>query len=213
MLKRWESTFAELQRRAIRVCIALELPHDLQRDWSDNVPPAIAAKQKELSALVAWLENFGIHVELREKIHAKLLLIDEELLWEGSLNFLSHFDASEHLRRTVSRADVQEVIQRHLLRSCQKCCMVEADWNSTLRLAVRQRRRSCILSQRELSKILGCKQSQLSRLETGQTPLLHPIFEKLLRLIGLRIVLVPEYLHSRVQQILEYLSAEPDETR
>lgn len=49
------------------------------------------------------LQQQGIIIRTRPKNHEKLLLIDDDLAWQGSLNLLSHKDTSEHMQRVVGK--------------------------------------------------------------------------------------------------------------
>jgi hypothetical protein len=45
------------------------------------------------------------------KHHRKLAIIDDEILWEGSLNILSQNDSCEIMRRTVSQQVASEMVR------------------------------------------------------------------------------------------------------
>lgn len=51
-------------------------------------------QQDEISSLIAKLRSANIMVETKSKIHQKYAIIDQEIVWYGSINFLS-FGASE----------------------------------------------------------------------------------------------------------------------
>jgi len=54
------------------------------------------------------LEEWGVIVVHKQRMHEKLIFIDDTILWEGSLNPLSHSDTAEHMERRVSKKVVQE---------------------------------------------------------------------------------------------------------
>lgn len=56
------------------------------------------------SEILAELREFGVLVDHRSKFHEKIAIIDEEILWHGSLNILSHRDTSESMLRMRSAA-------------------------------------------------------------------------------------------------------------
>lgn len=59
------------------------------------------AIQSELG--IQWFENMGIQVLLENGgHHRKLAIIDCKILWEGSLNILSHNNTREIMRRINS---------------------------------------------------------------------------------------------------------------
>ncbi len=50
------------------------------------------------------LENVGVTVtQCNDMRHRKLAVVDNQILWEGSLNMLSHSNSREIMRRTDSR--------------------------------------------------------------------------------------------------------------
>ena len=53
-------------------------------------------------------------IELIEKhSNARLAVIDRQILWEGSINFLLPPDGEEHLRRSVSKLQCSEILDIH----------------------------------------------------------------------------------------------------
>jgi hypothetical protein len=56
----------------------------------------------------------GITVIFGEHIHNKVAIIDNQIVWEGSLNILSHIRSEDSMRRLVGRAFCDE--QRELLK-------------------------------------------------------------------------------------------------
>jgi AAA domain-containing protein/uncharacterized protein DUF5710/phospholipase D-like protein len=53
---------------------------------------------------VTRLRNAGCQVELRERMHEKVLILDDEVLWHGSLNLLSHTGSRELMMRLTDNA-------------------------------------------------------------------------------------------------------------
>ena len=51
---------------------------------------------------VRRLQELDVRVMYTVKHHRKLAIIDDEILWEGSLNILSQNDSCEIMRRSVS---------------------------------------------------------------------------------------------------------------
>ncbi len=60
--------------------------------------------------IVSQLNKLGVVFHTREGMHEKLAIIDEEILWHGSLNILSHNDTRESMLRLESRDLVAEVV-------------------------------------------------------------------------------------------------------
>lgn len=56
------------------------------------------------------LRTAGVKVKcFKDLRHRKIAMIDNEILWEGSLNMLSHSNSKELMRRTVSEQQCRQV--------------------------------------------------------------------------------------------------------
>ena len=55
------------------------------------------------------IQSIGIKVLYTVKHHRKIAIIDDEILWEGSLNILSQSDSCELMRRSVSSSLVRQM--------------------------------------------------------------------------------------------------------
>jgi len=85
----------------------------------------------EARQIIQLFEDKNIKVVQREKMHQKIAIIDGHILWEGSLNILSHRDAGEHMRRIEGKSAVDEVVSLFELddpsgigdgvRKCKRC--------------------------------------------------------------------------------------------
>lgn len=65
--------------------------------------------QPQIECALKRFENMGVSVLYPGKyIHQKVAIIDREILWDGSLNILSHRASNEMMRRTV---DVDSALQ------------------------------------------------------------------------------------------------------
>lgn len=58
----------------------------------------------EVAELIEGLRNLGVVVDLRTRMHEKIAIIDNHVLWHGSLNILSHRDTHESMLRIESPA-------------------------------------------------------------------------------------------------------------
>ena len=68
---------------------------------------------------VRVMQDIGIEVLMTSGHHRKLAIIDEEILWEGSLNILSQNDSCELMRRIKSDVAVKEML---LFTGIKKWC-------------------------------------------------------------------------------------------
>ena len=55
------------------------------------------------------MQSIGITVLYTVKHHRKIAIIDDDILWEGSLNILSQSDSCELMRRSVSSSIVRQM--------------------------------------------------------------------------------------------------------
>lgn len=72
-------------------------------------------RPKNKEALDMLCESNVSVVQSEKSLHQKLAIIDQRIVWEGSLNILSHVGSMEHMRRFNSHtvvAEVQNAIKR-----------------------------------------------------------------------------------------------------
>lgn len=58
--------------------------------------------QKTARKLIDYLRRQGLAVRIRKNMHEKVILIDDKLVWQGSLNLLSHTATTEQMQRIAS---------------------------------------------------------------------------------------------------------------
>jgi ssDNA-binding Zn-finger/Zn-ribbon topoisomerase 1 len=78
--------------------------------------------REELSHLVGIIRRAGVVVDLRSETHEKIVVVDERIVWNGSLNMLSQVkDATrEHMTRTddeIYASEILSLLSRHDLRA------------------------------------------------------------------------------------------------
>lgn len=84
---------AKLRHKGIRIVVNTRNPEEHNEEYAIQAEDAVASMQ-----------DIGIKVLYTVKHHRKLAVIDEEVLWEGSLNILSQGDNCEVMRRTLSNS-------------------------------------------------------------------------------------------------------------
>ena len=57
---------------------------------------------QSVATLITALRSMGVAVDIREDMHEKVAVIDDAIVWHGSLNILSHRDTSESMLRIPS---------------------------------------------------------------------------------------------------------------
>ncbi|WP_190864921.1 AAA domain-containing protein [Actinomadura sp. RB99] len=95
------------------------------RYWLRRLEPRIAAgvrvtvhtRQHEPGTkdadLVATLRSAGCQVEARERMHEKVLILDDTVLWHGSLNLLAHGGSTDLMMRITDSTSCERV--RHIV--------------------------------------------------------------------------------------------------
>ena len=68
-------------------------------------------KIEDTKALVQVLENCGIKVRLQDYMHEHFAIIDDEIVWYGSMNLLSRAKIDDNLMRVKSKDAAQELLE------------------------------------------------------------------------------------------------------
>lgn len=90
--------FEELLARNVVVRV-ITLPSGVQKEHMADQSALVMKK----------LLDLGIELITVPKIHQKIILVDEKVCWDGSMNWLSHKDTAEHMRRNDNLSEVAEV--------------------------------------------------------------------------------------------------------
>ena len=69
-------------------------------------------KIEDTKRLVEKLKNCGVRIKLQEHMHEHFAIIDEEIVWYGSMNFLSRAKVDDNLMRVKSKDVAQELLER-----------------------------------------------------------------------------------------------------
>ena len=93
-------TLIKLRQRGIQILINTRNPREHDMEYAAQAENAVAA-----------LQELGITVLFTVKHHRKIVVIDEEVFYEGSLNVLSFYDSCEIMRRTVSVSEAKILIK------------------------------------------------------------------------------------------------------
>jgi phosphatidylserine/phosphatidylglycerophosphate/cardiolipin synthase-like enzyme len=93
-------TFEKLCRRGVTILINTRNPekHD-------------SAYQRQAADAIETFQSLGIVVLYTTHHHRKLAIIDNEIVWEGSLNILSFNDSCEIMRRIASPEDAKATMK------------------------------------------------------------------------------------------------------
>jgi DNA-binding XRE family transcriptional regulator len=209
-LDRWMPELMAALKRGVQVYVILAQPEDWDKREDPLLDARVRTRLDTQTALINWLKSAGVQVILRKGIHAKFVIIDEDILWEGSLNFLSHYGTREHVRCSVTREEVAEVKRRHDMNDLPGG--KEPNTEKLLGSAIINRRQERGLSQTELAHQIGMPRATLSRIESGKLAPLQPAFKKVMDAVDLRVIVVPDYLRARVEAFVEQLCQEQKTT-
>lgn len=92
--------FARLRKRGVNIVINTRNPAEHDGDYYFQALDAVTAMQ-----------DLGITVLYTVGHHRKLVIIDGEMFYEGSLNILSYSDSCEIMRRVVSSTETEILIK------------------------------------------------------------------------------------------------------
>jgi DNA-binding XRE family transcriptional regulator len=198
-------------RRGVVICAFVQQPSNWNVE-SKLLNPESTYEISEVRLLIEMLQSIGVHINLRKKIHAKLALIDEAILWEGSLNILSHSNTQEHMRRSAEKSEIAAVIDKHRLYDCNSC--VEnglslgvqdgQSWSwSRFGEVVQNHRLQLGLTQRELARRCGISNGRISQIEGGRDNFTASTFMKLVEHLELEPVLIPKLFVPSVANLLQ----------
>lgn len=155
----------ECVTRGVRICVFTQAIDN--RYYKDE---EYKQRCNDLEVVSQRLLSIGVHVNTIPRIHEKLVLVDEKVLWEGSLNPLSHRDTSERMTRWECRHKVIDAAFQHNLHKCSTCRLSSAseDIQNVVGGIICKRRKQLNLTQSELSKISRISQSDISKIEKGE---------------------------------------------
>lgn len=89
----------KLRNKGITVIVNTRNPVEHSDDYYDQAVKSIQQ-----------LQEIGVKVLYTVKLHRKIAILDDAILWEGSLNILSQNDSCEIMRRTNSRELVKQMV-------------------------------------------------------------------------------------------------------
>jgi phosphatidylserine/phosphatidylglycerophosphate/cardiolipin synthase-like enzyme len=88
--------FEKLRRRSVEIIINTRNPEEHD-----------GAYQKQAADAIEAFQSLGVVVLYTVGHHRKLAIIDNEVIWEGSLNILSFSDSCEIMRRIASSEEAR----------------------------------------------------------------------------------------------------------
>lgn len=208
------NTLRQVVNRGVTLCTFVQEPDGWRRSVTMSEPKTYYRLRKT-TYLMHALESMGVHVTLKQDAHEKLAVIDDSILWEGSLNILSHRKTSERMRRWTNRTQVREAVRLHHLDECAICLENHSRYGlGSVKLAppavgapllvqrLTERRAMLKLSQAEIADKCGTTQSVISRIEVGKSSIKLVTFLELAAAVELEPILVPRLLVPSVTRLL-----------
>lgn len=117
---RYIAAFQALHAKTVPVMVYLkpkmEQPDSLQRRYDE---------------VCRHLEALGVQILLRPGMHEKIAVIDQRILWHGSLNILSHYNTRESMLRIESAEVAQEILSDLNLSGSQPAIGPSEEENTT----------------------------------------------------------------------------------
>jgi len=187
----------ELTARGVLVCAIIQLPNK----WKQRTIATLSEKQrkdfKELEELLNMLESFGVHYVLRRDVHQKIAIIDDTIVWEGSLNILSNNRTKEQMLRQCSRTAAKWMQRNHDLHPCKACLRKPApgptpdipDSRKSVGMMIARGRAAAKMTQAQLASEVGMRQSDVSEIEHGKRHLSLAELTKLTAVLPMKVSL------------------------
>lgn len=172
-VRRIRSLYSSLKKcvsRGVRVCVFSQKPFK---------------RSEVFDAAADLLKSLGIHLNLIPNIHEKLVIVDEHIFWDGSLNVLSQNISKERMTRWESMEMVHDAAFRHNLMTCASCVV------TPIGMLVRHRRNMMGITQKELASKTGLTQSIISQFESSKRDIQLSTLKRICRVTFLELRCLP----------------------
>ncbi|MGH7194834.1 MAG: helix-turn-helix domain-containing protein [Candidatus Saccharimonadales bacterium] len=191
-------------QRGVRVCVFIEQPRGWDMRTDVSTAPEAQARFGTLEVAIKALQNYGVHCNLREGIHEKMVVVDEQIFWEGTLNVLSHYHTSERMNRWCSRIETRKAIAKHHLDECNSCSRIglvsEREQLRLLGARILQRRLSLGLTQAQVATLAQVNQPMISKLELGKVDCKVCTLMRICRALDMAVMQLPLFLAESIEQ-------------
>lgn len=220
---RFEHPIADCVADGGVVDVFLQTPKNWDSRDSEALKPNVQAEFVLFQACMDLLTKSGAHVNLRYNIHEKAVVINDNILYTGSLNALSFTGETREVMFRFDKPWIVELIVKLLgLNDCDECSshfgystLLNNPDNTILfpdggtkssaytRLIgnmMHRRRKELGIQIQELAQITGLSRETVANAETGVN-VLRETAEKMCEALGMPMHAVPAYL---VPLILQY---------
>jgi transcriptional regulator with XRE-family HTH domain len=220
---RFSDEIAECTADGGVVDVFLQTPPNWESRDSEALKPFVAAEFATFQNCVDALKKEGAHVTLRHAIHEKAVIINDNVLYLGSLNALSYTGETTEIMLRFDKPWIVELIVTLLnLRGCDECCShfghevlltkpgattltpdgdgMSSEYTRFIGAMIRRRRRELGLQIKDLAKFTGLSSDAISHAEAGGN-MLRSTAERLCKALGMPMHPIPDHL---VPLILQY---------
>lgn len=200
------SHIRDLSNRGVAICVFVQRPMNYGLATSKEESPEVCYFKENC----AKLRQLNVHVNVVNKIHAKVATIDRKYSWEGSLNFLSHANTKEHMRRSEAPEEVDAIVKLHGLQNCEDCeknrLMVSLgssndDRLKQLGLIISNYRKNLRLSKRKLAFATGNSRQRIGEIEQGENIKVETLLS-IADQLTLEALLVPKHFVPAIAKLI-----------
>lgn len=187
-------------RRGVRICVFAQEP----LGWQDHKKVS-NPEMKPIEGAIELLQSLQIHTTLRKRIHQKVIVVDDLILWDGSLNLLSHTNTKERMTRWQDAELVSSTIRTYKLNRCDHCRGLPESWtskdgrmSSAQRIdffcgCIKQRRLEAKLTQKALAERAGVAQQLISDIERGNRNAEMNTLFRICDALDMQLIAAPRY--------------------
>lgn len=213
-LEKLAMLFSTKLQAGVQICLFVQEPQDWTRRKGKFLDAVTVARLKQFETAVEMLQQLGAHVNIRKKIHAKVAVIDELILWDGSLNILSFGGhTEERMTRWSDREKATAAVELHRLSDCIQCTRPAGSDQQNLSeelditaasigVLVKRRRKQLGLSQSELARRIAITRSALYSIEAGRSNPNTALFIKISQALGKTVCWLPAHMLPSIARVI-----------
>jgi transcriptional regulator with XRE-family HTH domain len=208
-VRKLEGPIRRALSRGVRICLFAQQPEISEEQKPD-------AETRWFSDGLQLLRSWKVHVTLKSKVHEKLAIFDDRVLWEGTLNYLSYRDTRERINRwTDSYEKLIQAIFLHELYACAECSVLRLHFAGSVEEKLAQIggelatvRKQLGFSQRDLAQILELNPRTIQQMEAGSRAVRIDNLLKVADFLRLHVMPVPWFLAPNTDRIIRRLDRE-----
>ena len=213
-MDRYIDIFKALIIRGRRVCVFTQEPKAWRKRDDSNLADHLQKECRDFTENVKALRAAGVHVTIRHKVHIKANIVDEMILWFGTMNSLSHTRNEESMNCFYSRSHVARMIARYRLDTCEECAASPeyalfkskrpsvADRIKILWDTLWRRRSQLGLKQADVARRSGVSSGYLSLLLAGKRDCRLEVFLNICNALDCEVVAVPRCLVPAITELM-----------